>query len=174
MVFYILSQIIQAIRCFIFQKSSIGHVHEIHFFVRKICNTPDNIWNNFSPKQGGECCIHMLQWVYKDYSNQRSYRCIRCTIHILSQEAQRLHLGCCTHVVLFLYQPFYIIIFQKLLILPCCTHVRTHISVCVRGSQITTLSVLLHIYYKLMCLFVVIPMDKHIIKWRIKFAQRIE
>ena len=34
-------------------------VHEIYFYMRKFCNTP-NIWNNFSGKEGDEFYVHMV------------------------------------------------------------------------------------------------------------------
>ena len=40
-------------------------VHEIHFYKRKICNTP-NIWNNFSGKEDDEFYVHMVG--FKDHS----------------------------------------------------------------------------------------------------------
>lgn len=41
---------------------------------------------------------------------------------------------CRTHIILVLYQPFPFIIFQELLVLPCCIRVRTR--TCVHASQV--------------------------------------
>ena len=70
----------------------------------------------------------ILTGLYFKYGTRVVYDASNIKAKASSYEARKLDLGCCTCIVSLSYRLFYVIIFQKFLVSPCCTHVHVRAS----------------------------------------------